>query len=411
MSALQSAPRSRTGSILQLLLSLAGSGFCALFALGLLLYDLMFANSGDTLLPQRTDFLALAWIFAFLALLGLPSLWYAGRALAGRPAPAPGGKGLFIPASTTLVVWPLLLLAGNFVSKSDTLSHWVLPPLTILASIIPIWWLVELARRGLKPASPQRSWGVLNFALFFSNPAVILAEVLLVVLLLAGVVVLVMLDPGMSDQIVVLSQELSTFNADPSRLQQILVPYLSNPMIILGGLTLFSVVIPLLEELFKPLAVWALVGRGASTADGLAGGAIAGAGFALTETLFNLSSPQFSGQWVAVVVGRAGTGMLHVTTAAMIGMSIAAAWKSRQFWRVLLAYLGAVVLHGLWNGFSLSSGLVQVLLASSPLANFLSLAAVGGLLILAIAFVFILISANRRLRSGANPAAKPALSM
>ena len=99
----------------------------------------------------------------------------------------------------------------------------------------------------------------------------------------------------------------------------------------------------------------------------------------------------------------------RVSSAAIIGMSIASAWKNHQWWRVLLAYLGGVLLHGLWNAFSLSSGLVQVLLGSNPMANFLSMAAVAGLLVLAIVFVAIIIAANRRLRPEARPAVDPAL--
>jgi RsiW-degrading membrane proteinase PrsW (M82 family) len=194
-------------------------------------------------------------------------------------------------------------------------------------------------------------------------------------------------------------QEMTRSMGDAARLQTLILPLLANPWVILATLVCFAVVVPLLEELIKPLAVWALLGLGASPADGLVLGAIAGAGFGLTETLFSLSNVDGQAQWLALVVGRTGTNLLHVTTTALIGWGLVSAWRSRKFARLGLAYLCAVLLHGLWNTFSLVSALAGIWLPSQPLGVLLSYAALAGLLGLGGVCLGLLFGANRRLRA------------
>ncbi|MCK7530785.1 MAG: PrsW family glutamic-type intramembrane protease [Marinilabiliales bacterium] len=81
----------------------------------------------------------------------------------------------------------------------------------------------------------------------------------------------------------------------------------------------FSVLIPLMEELIKPLAVWLLAGRLDSAAQGFAFGALGGAGFGLIETL-NVSG-QIT-EWGLLLFTRIGTGLLHIATSAIMGAAI-----------------------------------------------------------------------------------------
>ncbi len=81
----------------------------------------------------------------------------------------------------------------------------------------------------------------------------------------------------------------------------------------------FSVMIPMLEELVKPLAVWLFGNQISTPAQGFALGALCGASFALLET-FGVSAQ--SDDWTTLLLTRLGTDILHVTTAALMGAAI-----------------------------------------------------------------------------------------
>jgi RsiW-degrading membrane proteinase PrsW (M82 family) len=98
--------------------------------------------------------------------------------------------------------------------------------------------------------------------------------------------------------------------------------------------------------------VWALARSKITPAQGFSAGLISGAAFALVESLGYLATPSGSG-WLGVVVGRTGTGLLHVTTTGLIGWALASAWEEKHYRRLVLAYLGAVGLHSFWNIFGL----------------------------------------------------------
>lgn len=392
--------RTRVFSVLQALISLAGFAICALCAAGALLFGLL--GSVYPVIVQNSgtgQWLGLAWVFAILALLAVPPFWLALRKMLGRPDAPLGQMNGYATASVAMLAWPLVLLAGAWLSAFGQLGNYFLPPLTALAACIPIWWLIEMTRRNLGPFSPRRGWGALNFALFVSTPAAMVAEVLLVIVGVVAVGVLLSLNAEAAAEIRQIGQGILDSNGDVARLQEVFLPLLSNPWVILAALSVFSVLVPLLEELFKPLVVWVLLGLKASPADGLVLGAVAGAGFGLVETLFNLSNPEVQSQWLVLIVGRTGTNLLHITTTALIGWSLVSAWKSGRYGRLGLAYLCAVLLHGLWNAFSLVSGMAQVVLPAQPLGQVLAYVALAGLLGLGLICVSILFAANRRLRA------------
>jgi len=411
--------RFETGSLLQALLSLYGLGSSLFITAGLLIVTWISASSsgasGSRLAGYPQQFIALAWIALFLGLLCLPSLWFAVQRLRGKTSSLavltafprkegglPHKEGGFRAASAVLLIWPLLLIVGSLLSKSGGAGAYLLTPFTILATAIPLWWLVELARRGLGSA-PQRSWGTLVFALFFTNPLTMLVEI---ILLLGLAVVAGLILSGNAYYVArlqTLSQEILQAGGDTARIQQIVLPLLSNPIVVFAGVSIISGLIPLVEELCKSLAVWVLLGRKLNPSEGLVIGAIAGAGFALTETLFSLSGPGMQGQWLTLVVGRTGTGLLHVTTAALVGLGLASFWQTGKFLRFLLAYLSAVTLHGLWNLFSISSGLATYLIQPPAAARAVSIASLAGMVGLGLVFFLILILANRRLRPAPNP--------
>jgi RsiW-degrading membrane proteinase PrsW (M82 family) len=212
--------------------------------------------------------------------------------------------------------------------------------------------------------------------------------------------------PGWLDELQRLAQRLTVLQNNPQAIEQVLQGYLQNPLAIYGMLATLAFLVPLLEELLKPLAVWFLLGRQLSAAEGFVAGAVCGGAFTLLESLMTLSSSGQNDGWAALVVARAGTSLLHISTSALLGWALAHAWRSRSagcsaYLRLLLAYLLAVSLHGIWNGLSIVFS-VGIALATPPpaLAWIARLAPAAPLALLGLVvglFIF-LWSSNRQLR-------------
>ena len=393
-----------TGSVFQALLSALGLSACAVAAGFMLVSGLLLTGSGQSMLREQSGVLiSLAWTMAFLAAAALPSLIYASRRISGQPAEAPGKANGLRSASVALLIWPLILAAGRALSGSTDLSWMLLPPLQILAVVLPLWWFVEAARERLPSSSRQRSWGVINFSLFVSTPLVILVEIGLFLGGVAGLVLIISGNPEMVQAFENFSQRILNSISNPEALLRIYRPMLAQPVVIFAMLVGLSLIVPLVEELIKPLAVWVLAGRDLTPAEGFTAGALAGAGFALLETLFSLANPSADG-WLLLTVGRAGTGLLHISTAAWMGLALAEAWQSGRYLRLGVTYFGVVVAHGLWNAFSVLNGLSEILAGSSGVVQTLyqiGQAAPYGLGLLALGLMLSLLMNNYRLRSEA----------
>ena len=111
----------------------------------------------------RVPFLLLGASGIFIGLILVPSGVYALLRLLGRrPArllPVPR----WLRPSLLILILPLLLLAGGWVSQQGKLGELVLPIFHILAIGIPVLWLAYLAVRGLPLGSP--AMGVVSLAL------------------------------------------------------------------------------------------------------------------------------------------------------------------------------------------------------------------------------------------------------
>lgn len=253
-----------------------------------------------------------------------------------------------------LLIWPLLLILGGIVAKTTAIAWLLLPPINLLGIGIPVWWVIENARRHLPLGRPQRGWGLINFTLFLSTPVVMVVELLGFGLVLFFVILIIAANPEWASKISVLISQLSAVQNNPDNLVVIIRPVLNNPLILYLMLAILSGLAPLVEELLKPLALWALSGRNLTPAGGFAAGALCGGAFALIESLLNLASPTGDG-WTSLVIARAGTAVLHTATSALVGWGMVCAWKNAAYVRLALAYLIAVLFHGLWNGLGVLS--------------------------------------------------------
>jgi hypothetical protein len=344
---------------------------------------------------------ALAWFSLLLAVLAAPSLLLSFRHLSGFGPQLPKIQGLRL-ANLSLMLWPLVLVLGHLLARQETVSWLVMPPLNILAIGLPVWWLVEFARRNLQVSSRKRGWGVFNFSMFLSTPAVMVVELVVMGTLFLVAVAWIMTQPELMYQLERLGRRIIVQQPDLDMILEYLRPYLQNPLVIFAILAMVAGLVPLIEELLKPLALWALAGREISPGQGFAAGAIAGGGFALLESLLSLSNPAM-GAWAALAAGRAGTALLHITTTAIVGWAMALSWQKGDFLRLGAAYLLAVGLHAAWNMLSVFSGLGAFYGNTPQPFSWLAQAAPFGLAALALGMFLMLWFANRMLQRSEGP--------
>lgn len=246
-----------------------------------------------------------------------------------------------------LIVLPVTLVLGEFVSRNQHISWFLLPPLHIIAASIPVAWLAFIGLRGLNAGSLLRKWGVFNAGLVYVPNLILVAEITALMAGFFGLVMALSSNPAWLDELLGLGQRLRYSAANPEILRRVLEPYLLHPVTIFGVFTSVAVIVPLIEETIKPAGLWLLAGRRLTPAQGLALGLLSGAGYALFENLFLAASDV---DWGITVLARAGTTGVHVLATGLTGWGLALAWSKGNYLRLGINFSLAVLLHGLWNG-------------------------------------------------------------
>ena len=268
----------------------------------------------------------------------------------------------------SLVIWPLLVLFGWLISGNQTLSIWLLGLINVLIAGIPVLWIYHAAQRKLQGGSQIRKWRIFGFSL------TVLPTVILVVELIAILGLLIMgglffafqfsTTPGLEQELTQFFDSIMSQTADPDALLAQVEPYLRQPAVIFVILAIFAGIMPLIEELLKPLALWTLAGRKISPQEGFVGGLLCGAGFALMENILYFSTMVTAEDWLLLAVGRAGTGVLHMLASGLAGWGLARAWRDGKWGFLIVTTLTSVILHGLWNALALLSGIAPILLGN-----------------------------------------------
>lgn len=336
---------------------------------------------------------------AFAGALVIPSAWYAWRNLtqpgiepAARTEPRSFG---FILTLVVLVVVSGTLLLGNWASQNDRIAWFILPFLNVIATGLPALWVVYFGTRGLLPNKPRYKWGVFASGLILGPFIILILE--LILLLGVGILALawIMLNPSLSTQLNSLAFRLQNGVPDTQTIIKTFLPFLLNPVIIFIGFATISILVPIIEETFKPLGVWFLAGQKLTPAQGFGFGVLSGAAFGLFENLGNTSSG--GSTWAVLAGSRITTLLLHSFTAGLVGWALASAWTQRRFLRLAISFTIAVLIHGTWNGLAVLSaagsleGQTSVALPAG-LQQIGTLATVGiftlGLLVLVLFFTF-----------------------
>jgi len=376
---LNAQPNIHWYSALQLALSLLAIFFLwsAAFLLVLLgLSSLLFSASGGM---DAVSALMLAGVTAFGGLLLLPSAWYALMRLMGREYHGSRLTLRWFRPSLLILAFPLLLIIGYGAVQAPAITWLVLPPVHVLAVSLPVLWVVYLGVRNLPLGSPQRRWGVFGSGLALGPTLTLVAEGMVGLALIILAAIVLASQPGLIDELSSLAEGLSDLDIAPEQAFETLSPYILRPGVILSIFLFTSLIVPMLEEAIKPVGVWLLAGRKMTPAAGFAAGVLSGAGFALFESLVMINGADM---WVTLVVARIGTAFVHILTSGLTGWALALAWGRRRYLRLILTYLGAVLIHGLWNSISIMTsfsvlGAIEGLEVPTMLTTLGNLAPVG----------------------------------
>jgi RsiW-degrading membrane proteinase PrsW (M82 family) len=409
------SPVKRWQTILALIFSALGFVYFlvqALFVSGLWLVSLIDPQTG---LAEAVPNGLLVWASLLSALLLVPAFLISLNDLRNKPAPAwldgqrPWLRWLLLAA---IVIWPLMIGLGWLVSGRPGLAVYLLGPINILVAGIPVVWVYALAQRKLRAGSIGRKWRVFGFSLTLGPVMIVLAELIVLailgVLVLGLVVVLAAINPALSQQLESLSQQLSSAQ-DVDVILQVIEPYLKRPVVIFGLLAVMSGFVPLIEEILKPLALWSMAGRDLSDQEGFVAGLLSGAGFALMENLLYFTNVASAEDWLFMVIGRAGTGVLHMFGSGLVGLALVRAWRNGKWstlgWMTVLA----VVFHGLWNAFALLGGLGPSLVYEGMPTTGQEVLFYLPLILLLLIEIGALVLINRRLRKDQSPSESPDL--
>ena len=374
----------------------AGLSLALVLGLGAFLFNSALAACGLTLLlveSRRLEpFLTLP-IFALAATgvgLGLPLVWQAVAGLGGWPSrrfalPLAGGLGL-------VLIFLMALAGGQAVLSLDLAPAWTLPPFHAVALALPplilLWGSAALIR------DPHYTWRQMWGGLGGAFGPLGLAFSIEIGLLLVGFVALVIVVMAVPELAAMFSRpEPVPDSQAASELMRLLLSQPAVILMLLAGLGLF---VPLVEEASKSLEP-ALAGTATqpSVARLFLWGVASGAGFAVVEGMLNAGlSIQ---EWGSVALMRVGASAMHCFTAGLTGWGWGQVWTQRKWLRLLLAYLLAVIIHGVWNSISVGMIITSAVMRSGALPDALATVAIGLLALLTPGMIAALMILAKRL--------------
>lgn len=367
----------------------------ALFAIGSLMS--LFRQTNDA-----AGQMIMAFAFGFVCLLIMLCAWFVlekvrNKESAELPFIFPFSNWQIFGAFGIVIISIGIGTTASFV-ENQILSWLLLPFLTILVIVPPVWLIFGLGSHGLELGARWRFFSIFGIGMTLAPLIMIILEILVLVFgIFIGAVYIAVSQPELVAEIKFVADQLSVVTNEEAMIN-LLAPYLANTTLIMIGIGYIAVIVPLIEELFKPLGVWLFGFQIETPAQGFTLGLLSGAAFALFESL-NASADGSIG-WGAIVTARAGTSLLHMTASGIMGWGIVSAFKEKKYGRLFGAYLAAVLIHGVWNASAAGAG-ISALGESIGKPEWLftfTPALVCGLLVLAIGMFAVLIASNRKLR-------------
>jgi hypothetical protein len=341
--------------------------------------------------------------FGFEAVILLLCSWFVlqktiGREQAGIPFKFPFA-GWQVIAVIGVVILSALLGGVTAFTEIAWLNWIILPVLTILVIVPPIWMLFGLGTNGIELGPRWRVFGILGLGMTIGPLIMIILEIVLLLgVVIAGLIIVAIQKPDLFQEIINLGQRIRG-ETDQQLILNLVAPYIANPAVIAAILGYIAVLVPMIEELLKPLAVWIFARKIESPAQGFAMGMLSGAAFALLESLN--ASGDGSANWPVIVSIRAGTSLLHMTASGLVGWGIVSAFQEKRIMRLVAAYFSAVLIHGIWNACAVGAGISTLgeLIGKPEWLYTIIPAAVSGMIVLGIGMFVVLIASNRKLGS------------
>ncbi|MBN2004293.1 MAG: PrsW family intramembrane metalloprotease [Anaerolineae bacterium] len=156
--------------------------------------------------------------------------------------------------------------------------------------------------------------------------------------------------PGGQDELERLSALLERWSTNPPTDPAELMALATSPLVLAVAALTLAVLVPMIEEFGKTLilgvmGVWEKPGLARS----FTWGAACGLGFAIVEGITNgaMGLGDTFG-WAGGVGARVLATAMHALTSGILGLGWGLFWRKR-WWALPLAYILAVVYHGLWN--------------------------------------------------------------
>jgi hypothetical protein len=341
--------------------------------------------------------------FGFEAVILLLCSWFVlqktiGREQAGIPFKFPFA-GWQVIAVIGVVILSALLGGVTAFTEIAWLNWIILPVLTILVIVPPIWMLFGLGTNGIELGPRWRVFGILGLGMTIGPLIMIILEIVLLLgVVITGLIIVAIQKPDLFQEIINLGQRIRG-ETDQQLILNLVAPYIANPAVIAAILGYIAVLVPMIEELLKPLAVWIFARKIESPAQGFAMGMLSGAAFALLESLN--ASGDGSANWPVIVSIRAGTSLLHMTASGLVGWGIVSAFQEKRIMRLVAAYFSAVLIHGIWNACAVGAGISTLgeLIGKPEWLYTIIPAAVSGMIVLGIGMFVVLIASNRKLGS------------
>jgi len=331
----------------------------------------------------------------FAGILLIPSAFYSGKRLFGKKPPV---IVHWDKIAWLAYIFPIPILFGFLIQNNPTQDLVLLPVIHVLANGASILWVLNLARMKLPSKSAQWNWGGFGTGLALSPAITFIIEVALLLAIGIFWLVLIQTRPDLEGEILYLLNFVNESSAGSEIPQKWVGEFLARSEVSGTIFIYFSLLIPLVEELLKPLAVYILLGRKLKPWEGFVLGATAGAGYALFE---NLTIGAGADTWTFVMVTRIGTAAIHILTTGLVGWGLASAWTEKKYTRLAGSFIAAVVLHGVWNGLNIFTALADFPAYQDQIGsffvNFARYAPVG-LIVLALGSMIGLVRANSLLR-------------
>lgn len=316
-------------SVLTLVLFGISVLFLILIVAGIFLSSIidLFSNNGDAAGQMIS---AVAFGFELILLLVCARFVYQksrGDQQADLPFHFPFVEWQFfvIPA---MIFGALMIGAVIALTEIRWLTWIFLPVLTLFVIVPPIWLLFGIGSEGIDLGPRwrffQRLWHWVD-----DRPVImiVLEMVILLGAIITAVVVLAVREPVLMQEIADLGQMLQN-ETNPDVVLEMVAPYAGKPIVIASVLGYIALIVPLIEELFKPLAVLAFCHEDRNSRPGICSGHVERLGFCFARKLD--ASGDGSVSWPVIVAIRAATGLLHMTTSGLVGWGIVSAFREKK---------------------------------------------------------------------------------